>query len=233
VTTSKPGKLFLHVMERPADGQLLVPDFPARVKRVYQLDNQKIMSWTKKGNNLLVQVPQLSDPDNTVFVVEYDGQLPPFDLARPITVSDQYPVNTCAAVFGKLAGAAKLENITFSHYFGDWKNANCITSLAQPEDQVSFRIRVTAKANYKVVLEYTCPAASSNQEGILEVNGQVYNFRTLHTSEYNINEPLLFIQHPVALVTFDKPGLYTITIRPVRKGNSLFSLKNLLLVPVR
>lgn len=232
VTTSKPGKIFLHVLERPAKGRLLVPDFAARVKSVYQLDTKRPVAFTKKGNDLVVQVPQLSDPNNTVFVVDYDGQLPPFDLKRPITVDEQYPVNTCAAVFAQLSGAAKHENITFSHYFGDWKNANCITGLAQPEDQASFTIRVTGKSDYKLVLEYACNAASSNQEGVVEVNGQPYAFRTLHTGEYSIYEPLLFIQHPVAAISFDHPGVYRITIRPMKNGKSLFSLKNLLLVPL-
>jgi alpha-L-fucosidase len=164
--------------------------------------------------------------------VEYKGVLPRFDLTKPLTISASYPVNTCEAVFGQLKGSAKLESITFSHYFGDWKNATCVTNLSNPDDAVTFTIRVTEKSDYKIVLEYACAKASSNQEGVVEINNADFRFRTLHTSEYDQNEPLLFIRHPVAIVSIGQRGVYTVRIRPENKGVTLFNLKAVLLEPV-
>lgn len=245
VTTSKPGKLFLLVEERPANGQLLLPGMGGTgkagdaggndvvIRKVYQLDTKKAIVWHQSGKDIILDLPPLTDDRCTVFVVEYRGTPEKFDLSTPVTVSPQYPFNEAAAIHATLTGATQRESITSSYYFGDWKTNVCLTHQAGPGDKADFALRVTDPGDYKIILEYACPEENSGQEGVVELDGQSYFFSTLRSSSYNVNEPLLFIRHEVATVTIDKPGIFHLTVHPLKQGRDLFYLKSAILETVR
>jgi alpha-L-fucosidase len=69
----------------------------------------------------------------------------------------------------------------------------------------------------------------------MELAGKEFKFGTLHVCKY-INdvplEPLLFIKHPASIVSFYKPGIYTLKIKPLNNGKNLLNLKDGLLEPV-
>jgi len=67
----------------------------------------------------------------------------------------------------------------------------------------------------------------------MEINGEVFLFRTLRTSEYDKKAPLPFIKHTIATTTFSKPGNYTIEIKPLQNGKELFKLKSIIVSPVQ
>jgi alpha-L-fucosidase len=170
---------------------------------------------------------------NTVLVVEYKGKAPAYDTTAPVTVSAQFPVNTIEAVHAKTTDSARVKSLTYSHYFGDWKHAVCVTNMMGPKDEARFDIRITDAADYKVILEYACNAESARQEGSVLVNGKEYLFRTLRSSEFDKSAPLMFIQHAVAITTIAQPGLYTIAVRPLQQGKELFKLKSVRLEPIK
>jgi len=235
VTTAKPGRLFLHVWERPGNGQLLVPGFSNRVTRVYALTDKKVLSYNQNGSDLVVNTAALRDehtPDK-VLVVEYSGPPPAYNATAPVTVSAQYAINPVDAVFAAVKGRARIESLTYSHYFGDWKHTTCVTGMQTPEDGVSFTVRVTEPGDYKLILEYACLQESAKQEGRLEVDGKTYIFRTLRTSEFDKSAPLLFIKHPVTIFTAKKAGVYTITVGPYTQGKELFKLKGIIAEPLK
>lgn len=233
VSTSKPGKQFLHVFTRPKNGKLLVPDFSARVKAVYTLGDHKGRSYEKKENQLVIDVPEFqTGAAHTIVVVEYEGGLSGFDLQTPVTVSAQYNSNNVDAVFARVSGNTQIKSLTYSHYFGDWKHATCVTNMKEPADSAVFNIRVVEPGDYHVVAEYACAAESARQEGSLTINKQAYLFRTLRTSEFEKSAPLMFIKHTVATVTLSSAGKYSITVHPLKSGNELFQLKTLMLQPL-
>jgi alpha-L-fucosidase len=82
-------------------------------------------------------------------------------------------------------------------------------------------------------LEYSCPPESAKQEGSMEINGEVFLFRTLRTSEFDKKAPLPFIKHTIATATFSKPGNYTIEIKPLQNGKELFKLKSIIVSPIQ
>lgn len=233
VSTSKPGKQYLHVTARPKNGKLLIPNFKATIKKVYALTNQKAVVFKKTGNDVWIDLPAFDeDAVNTVFVVEYSGTIPEYNLQTPVTVSGQYDENNIDAVFAKLIGNSKVASLTYSHYFGDWKHTTCVTNLTDSTDQAVFTINVADAGDYHVILEYSCPPESAKLEGALNVNNQEFLFRTLRTSEFDKSAPLPFIKHTVATTTFAKPGVYTIAVRPLQNGKELFKLKSIILEPV-
>ncbi|WP_157558250.1 alpha-L-fucosidase [Niabella aurantiaca] len=235
VTTSRPGKLYLHVWERPENGSLLVPGFGNAITGVYALTDKRPLPFRRQGGDLIVNMaslPQEYTPDK-VLVVAYRGAPPAYDAAAPVTVSPQYAVNNVDAVFAKTSGAAKTQSLTYSHYFGDWKHTTCVTGMQSPEDAASFTVRITGPGDYKLILEYACPQESARQEGRLEVEGKTYMFRTLRTSEFDKSAPLMFIKHPVTIFSAKSAGIYTITVRPYRQGKELFKLKGIIAEPLK
>ena len=233
VTTSRPGKLYLHVLQTPSDGRLLIPSFKGSISRIYQLASGRDLKWEKTGSAVRVLLPrEAAGQADQVLVVVYRGSLPDFDLTTPLTVSSDYPANYLEAAFGRLYGKARTESLTFSHYYGDWKHANCIRGMSRPGDSVGFLIRVTDPGDYKILLDYTCPPGSDGQEGSLFIQGKEYRFETLQTSGQQEEKPILFLAHPVAIVSFDKAGLYTLRLSPVRDGQELFCLRSVQLLPL-
>ena len=72
--TSKPGRVYLHVFDWPADGTLRVPVGGKIVKKAYLLTNRKAaLKFTAGGEGVTVQVPVKNpDPVATVVVLETD-----------------------------------------------------------------------------------------------------------------------------------------------------------------
>jgi alpha-L-fucosidase len=234
VSTSKPGKQYLHVMHRPDNGKLLVPNFKGRVSKVYALADHKNMTWKKNADDVWIDLPEFDKGNaNTVFVMEYSGKVPDYDLNVPVTVSNQFKENNVEATFAKLKGNAQIKSLTYSHYYGDWKHTTCVTDIKDSTDEADFNIRVTAPGDYKVILEYSCSPESARQEGSMKINNQEFLFRTLRTSDFDKKAPLPFIKHTVATTTFTSAGIYKITIHSLQNGVELFKLKAVILEFVR
>ncbi|NML21847.1 alpha-L-fucosidase [Pseudoflavitalea sp. G-6-1-2] len=234
VSTSAPGKQFLHVLHQPDNRKIFVPlQQNIRIKKIYLLKNKQPLQFTLRGTDLSIQLPASlpSSPDE-VIVMEYDGKLPEPSLKTPVTVSAHYPQNQLEVVRATLKGKPSMKSLTYSHYYGDWKHTDCITDLKDSTDEIAFPIRITNAADYKVILEYACDPASAKQEGIVYFNEQPVYFRTLKTGSFEKTAPLMFIKHNIGTVSA-KPGLATIKIKPLINGNELLKLKAVILEPVK
>lgn len=233
VSTSKPGKQYLHVLNRPANGKLLIPNFKGKVTKIYPLGSKQALTWKNEGDDVWVSLTQFDqDAANTVFVMEYTGNIKDYDLTVPVTVSSQFKKNEVEAVFAKTKGNTKTRSLTYSHYYGDWKHTTCVTDMKDISDQIEFDIRIVEPGDYKITLQYSCASESAKQEGSMKVNGEEFLFRTLRTSEFDRKAPLPFIDHNVATTTFTKGGNYKISIHPLQNGIELFKLKAVILEPV-
>jgi alpha-L-fucosidase len=232
VTTSAPGKLYLHVLNVPWNKKIVVPGLNVKVGKVYALSSKGAVKWIKQEQNLIVDLPQNPSQHNTVIAVEFNGTLADGYTQTLPAVSLQYESNTIEAINAVTTGKAKIESLTYSHYFGDWKHTTCVTGLRSKEDAAEFKFSVAEPCDYKILLEYACPEKSSKQEGLLAFNNKAYKFQTLRTSEFDSGKPLLFIKHPVTIVSVGKPGVYTIKITPEQEGEPLFYLKSVILQPV-
>jgi alpha-L-fucosidase len=233
VTTLKPGKLFLHVTECPKNHELLVPGVDAKVKKISLLSNKKMLAWKQDQQTLRITLPTiLPDEVNTVIVVEYEGNISDSYADAPATVSPQYRECVLDVITAKAEGKTKIEPITYSHYFGDWKHTTCATQMQAPSDAVTYNIRFTEPGDNKIILEYSCPMEDSKQEGLLQVGDQKFYFETLGTGSYDAWRPLMFIRHSVALITVVEAGIKTIRVAPVNEGRELFKLSRIIVEPL-
>lgn len=235
VTTSKPGKLFLHVWEMPADRKLRIPGIDAKVKSIKILGTHQSLTFTQQPGETTVQLPvTLPDTRNTVLVMEYNGQQSDLSQLRTQTVSNQYKAAEIPAVWAVYNGAAKNKLFTWSHYFGDWKHDNCAYDMTAPEDALVFPLDIQDAGDYKIILDYACDQASATQQGLVTLNGQQLPFLTLFAGNYDTHQPLMFIHHAVGILHIEKPGKHNLTVKPV-SGNKkeLFRLRKIILQPVK
>jgi alpha-L-fucosidase len=69
--TTKPGKVYLHIFDLPADGNLKLPSLEKSVKSVYFLrDPKSKLKFTQSSDGITVQIPSVkADPFATVVVL--------------------------------------------------------------------------------------------------------------------------------------------------------------------
>jgi alpha-L-fucosidase len=233
VTTSKPGKLYLHVFTPPVGNKVLVPGFLPKLTGAMALADKMRLQFTRQGNDVWITLPALSGKGSPDRVIEltYSGAEPAYNGDLPITVSRDYSVNELPVARAAVNGNAVIGKLTFAHYFGDWKHITCAADMKTPGDSIAFKARIINGGYYKLSLDYACAAESSNQDGIVAVNGQDYYFQTLNTvPQYNYG-PMMVRKHAIAVVKLPV-GVYPITIRPAQEGKELFKLKDVMLEPV-
>ena len=73
--TVKPGKVYVHVFARPADGKLLLPGLKSKVKRAWMLANKVEVATEAAGGGVTLTLPEvLPDARATVVAIEIDGK---------------------------------------------------------------------------------------------------------------------------------------------------------------
>jgi alpha-L-fucosidase len=235
VTTQKQDRLFLHVMKRPFNGEIVVPGIDASITRIQFLSNNEGLKWKKTGDQLIVFVPgNLPDPVNTIIEVKTEGSVTDSYENAASIISSQYEEYSLDAVNLAASGEAKIESVRHSYYFGSWQHATCATRMTTPVDKVTYRVNFNEPGYYKIALEYACPLENSDQEGLIQVGEQSFYFETLSTGNYDTHwRPLMFIKHSIALVYISETGEQDIVISPVREGNELFKLSRIMVTPVK
>ena len=70
--TSKPGKVYLHVFNWPADGSLRVPSLGKEIKKAYLLANRSALKFAQGSDGLTITLPaKAADSIATVIVLEH------------------------------------------------------------------------------------------------------------------------------------------------------------------
>ena len=234
MATQKTNRLFLHVFDRPNDGVLFVPSFGATAKHASFLVNGTELKIAQDGNDLKIFLPaKLPDARDSVVTVDFDGALTDAWKTTPQIISRAFDSFAVDADKAQTNGQATLDSVTSSQYFGNWKHDKCIKNMSSPADRVEFSFRFLEPGDYRVTLEYACPAADKGREGVVEIGGSSLGFESLLTGEYNSHDPLLFISQNVGVVSIKKPGMFALSVHPKDEGGELFWLRRVLIEPVR
>ena len=235
VATLKPGRLYLHVFDRPRDGMLFVPGFTASATRTFWLGQTQNLKFSQTGDDLKIHLPDaLPDTHDSVVVVEFNGTLADSWKDSPEMISRQFDSFSVDAARAHTVGHATLESLVSSRYFGNWKHDTCAHNLASPDDRAEFSFHFLEPGDYHVTLEYACLAASKDREGIVEIGDQSLGFQSLlTTTAFDTHEPLLFVRHSIGIVTIKQAGIVPVNIHPKNAGAELFWLRRVIIDPVR
>ena len=232
--TQRPGKLYLLVSNPPHDGKLLIPGLASGVSAVSSLATGQKLAWQVQGGGTVVSVPnRLPDSRISVFVVDYAGKIA-VDQANPVTiVSKAYDTAELEAPAARIDGKPSIRHYRSAHYFGDWKHDAVVAGLDNTQSEALWRVNVTEPGAYKISLNYSAGPEQAGQEGVVGIAGTEYFFKVLETGtpagsgDLSVQRPLLFMDHPVAVVTFDKAGIYDLTVKAdiLKDGQVLFRLR--------
>ncbi|MGB9907107.1 MAG: alpha-L-fucosidase [Candidatus Saccharicenans sp.] len=124
--TVKGNRLFIHVMGWPQDKKLILPGLKNKVPKVYFLADRQKLNYTRKGNDLLVQLPdEPLDRVATVVVVEVEGlpQAEPYQIKPAAEGRLELPVYL-AEIKSQMGQRAYLDYFYRTTLLTNWQNVN-------------------------------------------------------------------------------------------------------------
>ena len=233
VCTLKPGCLYLHVFDRPRNGVVVVPGFGVVAEHANFTGQAAQLPFKQSGNELFITLPAgLPDARDSVVAVRFQGALEDSWASSPQIISHQFASFPIDAAKAQLSGNAVLKSQTSSQYFGNWKHDPCIEGMQTPADRADFPLHVLEPGDYRITLEYACPAADAGRNGVVEVAGQSLGFQSLLTGEYASHEPLLFMTHHIGIVHLASATTLPLAVHPTAGGGELFWLRRVIVEPV-
>ena len=219
VSTIKENKLFLHVLNWPADGKLYVGGLKTPVAKTYFLAERNTQLATKKlnGRDLLIEVPKKApDTINTVIVLELSGKVE----VEPIRyVASNIPVTRLLAFDATQRGQgfAFGDGKTNRYYVEGWKNK---------DQSLSWKIRTGNDSRYRIVIKFL---TSENSGGDYQLNvDDAYEFG------YSVNSSNSSQVITQELAELDiNEGTHVISLLPskITKGE-LMKLLEIQLIPI-
>ena len=216
--TQKPGKLFLHVFDWPADGKLVVPVANRVVKAYWLAKPDAALGTSNRAEGVEIRLPRQA-PDSTapsVVVAEIQGEARP--LTQPIRHADN-GVLTLGAADADIHGAtAKLEGRVDMN-IGSWKDVN---------DYVSWPVQIEKPGRYDIEITFACDYLSAGSDFVLAIGDQKLTGRVSGTGE----EAKTYDVTKLPSIVIDKPGTLLVTLKPVRKpGDTVMNLRSVALRP--
>ncbi len=234
-STRKGNRLYLHVFDWPADGNLVVGGLTTEVTHAYlMLTPGKLLETKRTGSDVAIAVgPVAPDPTDSVVVVECAGE-PKADPVR--LLSSAVPADTLRGFDGLISGGLhfgpgkKTDDVVLN-----WTNTKC--SLVWP-------VRLNEKATFELEINYDAPGDTKSgktaegdagaefiqaQKGaagtyVVTINGQEFFKQVRHGKA---------VKEALGKVTLE-PGSYEIRVAAKEiTGSELFRLRNLKLLPVR
>ena len=160
-STRKGNTLYLHVLNWPRKGRVVVGGLKSDVKRAYLLSAPKRKLEVKRLGPLdvAVQAPtKAPDAVDTVIALELAGE-PAVDAAR--LLSSDVPLDTLRAFDGQLQGGLEFaQGKAQNAYVQAWK---------QPGDKVAWPVRLREPASFEVAISYDAPKSSAGGAFVVKV----------------------------------------------------------------
>jgi alpha-L-fucosidase len=222
--TQKPGKLFLHVFDWPADGNLFVPGLKNKIKQAYLLVSKvndaiaaTSLDVSSSDEGVTVKLPpQAPDKIASVVVLEIEG---PAEVEPPAVRPSADGVIRLKARDADIHGqTAKYEFSDDRDNVGYWSDA---------KEWVSWDLKVKKPGTFRVEIVYSCPEEGAGGEYAVEIAGQKLAGTVEDTGDWS-----MFETKTIGTVKLDAPGRQTLTVRPVKiPHGALMNLQAVVLKP--
>ena len=217
--TVKPGRLYLHVFDWPADGKLEVPGLKNKVKKAYLLADKKARLQVTPGeDSQIVSLPATApDPIASVVVLEIEGQ-PEVAAAASLRQGSDGVVTLVAADAIVHGQTAKLETGGNRDSIGFWTN---------PADFVTWDFKLKQPGTYTVEITYACENGSGGSQYRILVGDQKLDGTIMETGSWGD-----FITETAGKITLAQPGVHQLQVKPVQKpGLAVMNLRAVILKP--
>ena len=213
--TQKPGKLFLHVLDWPTDGQITVP-ITNKITKAYPLtapDQSLIITAGERGNVITLPA-NLIDPIASVIVAEIYGAptpLPPPPLAQ--SANGSLTLNVVDAEI--LGSTARLEGGQEQN-IGFWTNRN---------DSVAWHAKISQPGEFDVSVTYACEPSTPRAEYVISDGKNSVTGTVEATAGFGDYKTV-----SIGKLTIDQGGEVTITLKPTKMpGYAVMNLRQIML----
>ena len=216
--TTKPGRLYLHVFDWPADRRLVLPAIENAILKVYLLSDpaRAALPVTRGEREFVIQVPaQAPDARDTVVVAEIEGAVKVDTAIRPQPSGEIVLKAIDATVHGK---TVKYEDKGDGGNLGFWTN---------PKDWVSWEFKVETPGAYSVEITYAATAAGSSYE--VAVESSKLDAVTRSTGGYQ-----KYTAENLGAIEVTKAGVVEVSVKPLAFAKTaLMNMKRIVLKPVK
>jgi alpha-L-fucosidase len=223
--TAKPGKLYLHVFDWPANGKLTVPGLKNRIAKAYLPGDGKNSLQISQGNSgeTVISVPQAApDAIDSIVVLEIEGKPEVKVEVGPLPV----PQTTSGTILLKAADAT-VHGDTAHYESGDGKDN--IGFWTNQDDFVEWTFKTDSSGSFSVTITFACEDGTADSEYTVALAGRELTGKVRQTGDWTT-----FVTDELGMIEIPKAGQYTLTVKPRTKpGYAVMNLKAVTLVPVR
>ena len=214
-----PTKVYLHVSQWHAGGRLPVYGLANEVKRAYFPEGDgKPLKVERVGRWNWVDVGKKApDGADAVVVLEVEGELKATPVAVDPTAEGPIVLHARdAIVHGR---TLRYEPEPHKDTVGYWSN---------PADWVRWEFNVTRPGTYGVEILQGCGKGSGGSTVDFVIGEQKLTVTVQDTGHFQN-----FVPRDIGKLKFDKPGTYTLTVKPTKKaGAAVMDLRQVTLKPV-
>jgi alpha-L-fucosidase len=223
--TQKPGKLYLHVFDWPADGKLLAPGLKTEVKKAYLLASPAgELKTARSDEGVTIAVPS-SAPNEvaTVVVLEIAGK-PELNENAFLLSPDAAGVVTLRAADATLTGGS----IGLEQYpTGD--GTQSIGFWTDPAATARWEFRGVKPGKYRVELTMACDPESAGSEFVVRVGKSQVAGMVEKTQNWRD-----FVVRPFGELEIAAADKQTLVVEPRKKpGQAVMNLRAVKLTPVK
>ena len=220
--TAKPGKLYLHIFEWPANGKLEIAGLTNKVEKAYLLADKKagLAVSQESEENIVITLPEKAlDPIDTVVVLEIKGEpdVAPQGMLKQSKDGSVILKASDATVHGS---TARYESGGGKDNIGYWTN---------PQDYVTWEFKVNKPGSFTVEMTFACSPGNGGSEYSVSVAEQELNGTIRETGSWTD-----FVSEKLGTVKISKAGVYTLTVKPkTMPRGAVMNLKSITLVPIK
>jgi len=221
-STQREGKLFLHVLDWPRNGELYIPCAGSAVEKAQFLVTQEPLNLCKEGEHLMIELPP-HPPVGPVSVVELAMKKPFPKIPSSIFLHEGL-TNELSAPTATLKGCRPGKR-SWMEKFGDWHHCDVIEGWTNGAE-IAWHFTSFKAGRFHIYADYECWVEADYSEFEIEVAGLRFSFPAIYTGggkglrTRNRRNRLAFIDIPSG------PGRLTVRALDV-KNTEGFALKSI------
>jgi alpha-L-fucosidase len=216
----RPGKLYLHVFNWPADGKLVVPGLKNKVNNAYLLADSskaKLATSAEEGNVVVSVGEKALDSIATVVVLEIEGAP---DVGSQSLAQETDGSITLKAADAEIHGHAGIEHSDGKDNIGFWVNK---------DDFVTWKFKVTKPGKFDVELETACKAGSEGSEYTVSVGSESVKDAVESTGSWQS-----YKTKKIGQISVPAEGTVELAVKALsKKGEGVMNLRSVALRPVK
>jgi alpha-L-fucosidase len=210
VMTMEPQRLFLHVLQWPSNGTLLIPGFEGVVRKATVMaTGQEIPTGQEKGVlNLEIPAIQPVSPITTL-ILDYEGE---FGACAKQRILHPGLTNFFEAPFSAIDRCSKGKR-RWMEKFGDWHHSDVIENISTGST-IGWSFNTVGESLWKIDLEYECLPGADGSELELSIGNTLWCFPVQATTGNSLDRTRIR-RETLGTMQIPGPGNFTLCIRGI------------------